>query len=130
MIRKWIKDISKKSNAFAIREITTTEDWNQLLAGSRHQPALLFKHSNRCSLSDLALKRVLNLNTEIEAHCSMYIIDVVKKKSLSQLIADELGVRHESPQALLIYRGYLQDHASHNSIDARWIRSALEAFNP
>jgi len=129
MIRKWIKDISRQSNAFALGEIATTEDWKRILAGSRHQPVLLFKHSRRCSLSDVALARVLNLKSEIEDHAVMYIVNVVNRKSLSQVIADDLGIRHESPQVLLLHGGHVQAHASHNAIDARWIRSALQALN-
>ncbi len=129
MIGKWIKDISSKSKAFALGEIATSEEWKRILAGSHRQPVLLFKHSRRCSLSDVALARVLNLKSEIEERAQIYIVNVVNRKSLSQFIADDLGIRHESPQILLIHRGHVQAHASHNAIDARWIRSALQALN-
>ncbi len=129
MIRKWIKDISSKSNAFALGEIATTEEWKHILDGSNRQPVLLFKHSRRCSLSDVALTRVLHLKSEIEERAKMYIVNVLNRKSLSQIIADDLGIRHESPQVLLLHRGHVQAHASHNAIDARWIRSALQALN-
>jgi len=129
MIRKWIKDLSSKSNAFALREIATTEEWKRILDGSNRQPVLLFKHSRRCSLSDVALTRVLNMKSEIEGHALMYIVNVVNRKSLSQIIANDLGIGHESPQVLLLHRGNVQAHASHNAIDAHWVRSALQALN-
>jgi bacillithiol system protein YtxJ len=45
-------------------------------------------------------------------------IDVVRHRSLSDAAAMRLGLRHQSPQAILIEEGTPVWHASHSSITA------------
>jgi bacillithiol system protein YtxJ len=47
---------------------------------------------------------------------------------LSDTVAERLGVRHESPQALLIKDGRAVWHASHWSITSEALVSALRSY--
>jgi bacillithiol system protein YtxJ len=79
--------------------------------------AFLYKHSTRCGTSLRALmevERFARSGTEIP----VFAIDVVRHRSLSNEAAVRLGVRHQSPQAILIEEGTPVWHASHSSITA------------
>ena len=58
----------------------------------------------------------------------VYIVNVVQDRSLSRQLADDLGVRHESPQTILMQSGEATKHASHREITAQllegWAASA------
>lgn len=96
--------------------ITSINDIETIIDRSRVTPCLILKHSTRCPISTMAKNRVeMNweaLDDEVEA----YYLDLIAYREVSNYIADEFGVRHESPQALLIKDGKCIHHASHLSI--------------
>ena len=77
--------------------------------------AVIFKHSTRCSLSSVAKSR-LERGVEDVTEMSFYYLDVVKYRSISNLIEETLGVRHQTPQLIVLNSGSVVYHASHNSI--------------
>lgn len=77
----------------------TEELFHRLMTGD--EPFLLFKHSNRCSISALALNRFEPFVNEISKLIPVYIVDVVAQKSFSNAIAERFQVHHESPQIIL-----------------------------
>ena len=76
---------------------------------------LLFKHSFRCPISTRAFEAYRAYVTA-HTHTRHGWIDVVDQRPLSQQIASQTGVRHESPQALLFEGGDVVWHASHDEI--------------
>jgi bacillithiol system protein YtxJ len=82
---------------------------------SRSRPQVIFKHSTRCSLSSIAKKR-LEKNEPPEA-ADFYFLDLIKFRSLSNRIAEDFSVSHESPQVLLIKNMECVYEESHNGID-------------
>ncbi len=98
------------------------EDSNSLPMG-----ALIFKHSTRCSISRMVLdrfKREWNLPAE---EMSVYYLDLINYRSLSNDVSEKFEVVHESPQILLIKNGKSVYNASHNMISPRLIQQ--EALN-
>lgn len=80
--------------------------------------AILYKHSTRCPVSFGAkaeVDRFVAGGTDVP----VYILNVVEYRDLSRRVAEDVGVRHESPQALLIRSGDAVKHASHRQITAR-----------
>ena len=63
--------------------------------------ALLFKHSTRCPVSSAAWREVLAFR---KAHpdAAVFVVHVVEQRELSNAIAARTGVRHESPQAIVL----------------------------
>ena len=55
------------------------------------------------------------------------LVIVQRARELSQEIARRTGVRHESPQALVVRNGEVVWNASHYDITADAVRAALEA---
>ena len=45
-----------------------------------------------------------------------YFLDLLKYRSISNKIEEQLGVKHESPQILVIENGVCTYHTSHNDI--------------
>jgi bacillithiol system protein YtxJ len=54
-----------------------------------------------------------------------YLVNVSRQHDLSEAIEARTGVRHESPQALVLQGGKSVWEASHFSITAEEVRSAL-----
>jgi len=84
---------------------------------------LLLKHSFRCSISDRAFKEYEAFRRDHAIETGW--IDVVADRDLSQWIAEETGVEHKSPQALLIKRGEVVWQASHFDITCESLAAAL-----
>jgi bacillithiol system protein YtxJ len=58
-----------------------------------------------------------------ESNISAYYLDLIAYREISNIVADEFGVQHQSPQVLLISGGDVIYHSSHNGIDFDEINS-------
>ncbi|MBW7456676.1 bacillithiol system redox-active protein YtxJ [Paenibacillus sepulcri] len=97
-----------------ITSLNTVQQWNEVLSASRVKPLLVFKHSSRCSVSTGAYDELtawLEDAGELSPPC--FLVEVVDHQELSRAIAEQAGIKHESPQALLIENGMVSWHASH-----------------
>jgi bacillithiol system protein YtxJ len=98
-----------------VTELRQREDLEQLLEKSRNDPVLIFKHSTQCSVSDAAygeFRQFLSHSPDITAA----VVLVIENKSLSDRIAAQFGIRHESPQAIVVEDGRAIWNASHWAI--------------
>lgn len=78
--------------------------------------SLIFKHSTRCSISMMA-KRRFEMDWEaLPADLPVYFLDLIKYREISNQIAQEFQVHHESPQMLLIKDGECILDQSHGGI--------------
>lgn len=66
--------------------------------------AVLYKHSPRCGVSTVARRELERFQRE-NPDTPVFIVDVVASRPLSRRIAERLGVRHESPQAIVVKCG-------------------------
>jgi len=87
--------------------------------------ALLFKHSTRCPVSSAAWREVAAFR---RAHpdAAVYVVHVVEQRPLSNAVAARTGVRHESPQAIVLESGRVAGHASHEGVTAEALEALLE----
>jgi bacillithiol system protein YtxJ len=81
-------------------------------------PVLFFKHSTRCSISLMAKRSFEGGYQFSEEQVVPYFLDLLSFRSLSNKLATDFGVSHESPQLLLVKDGKCIYHASHSDIDA------------
>jgi monothiol bacilliredoxin len=88
--------------------------------------ALLYKHSMTCPISRAAHQEVDTLLAE-HADLPIYMIDVNRSRDLSNQIAERTGIRHESPQAIVLRDGKPTWHAAHYSITRDALEAALSA---
>ena len=94
--------------------LTDEEQLKQIIAKSQNKPQVIFKHSTRCSISAVALQRMQKLPQPVDI--DFYFLDLIANRSLSNKIATEFKVPHESPQVLLIRDGQCVYEESHMGI--------------
>lgn len=89
---------------------------DELMAASYQHPILFFKHSTRCSISSAAEGRLLRAETQLAPKFTLVYLDLLRYRSLSNRLADKLGVEHASPQVLLVQNGECTYYESHFGI--------------
>ena len=94
--------------------LTDEEQLKQIVTKSQNNPQVIFKHSTRCSISAVALQRMQKMPQP--ADIDFYFLDLIANRSLSNKIAAEFKVPHESPQVLLIKDGQCIYEESHMGI--------------
>lgn len=82
---------------------------------SKTKPVVIFKHSTRCSISTMAKGR-LDRATQPDG-VDFYYLDLLAFRPISNRIAEEFSVPHESPQLLLIKNAECTYEETHNGID-------------
>ncbi len=107
-------------------ELRSTGDIDDVVRRSFSVPCLLFKHSTRCEISAMAKYRLEEGWSIEEDTLEAYFLDLIKYREVSNYIAESFSVRHESPQALLIYKGECVFDASHLDISIPVLKTAME----
>jgi bacillithiol system protein YtxJ len=106
--------------------ITSESQLKDILANTE-QPAMIFKHSTRCSISATALNRLeRNWNDAEVAPLKAYYLDLLSYRPVSNQVANVLNVTHQSPQLLLIHQGKCVYNASHMDISYPELKRQLE----
>lgn len=95
-------------------DLTTEEQLSKIGEASAEQPVVIFKHSTRCSISAMAKSRLER--AAAPANVSFYYLDLIRYRHISDKIAHDYQVEHESPQVLLIKNGACVYDESHNGI--------------
>jgi bacillithiol system protein YtxJ len=94
-----------------------------LFALSEERPVLLFKHSTTCPISAHAHREMSRLDAGAAQSVSLVVVQTARP--VSNEIAARTGVRHESPQAILLRRGKPVWTASHYDITAAEVERAV-----
>lgn len=86
----------------------------EIVLKSETRPQVIFKHSTRCSISAVAQQRLRRgaLPDELD----FYYLDLIAYRSLSNKVAEQFDVAHESPQILVIRNGVCVYDESHMGI--------------
>jgi len=104
------------------------DELHRLLDESQTRPVLLFKHSYTCGVSMEALDELvahMNDRAAVDAPPRYAMVTVQTHRAVSNAIANKLGVRHETPQALLIKDGKVVWSASHFRVTAAAVDNAI-----
>ena len=101
-------------------EINSTEELDKLFEKSNETPVVLFKHSTTCPISSSVYHEISGADAEIN------LVIVQHSRSLAMAIAQKTGIRHESPQAIILRNGEPVYHASHFDITAKDVESVLK----
>jgi bacillithiol system protein YtxJ len=108
------------------QRISTLEDLNTLWTSSA--PVLLFKHSNRCECSHAVIDEYRSFTQEHaeEKGLQSALVVVQEARSVANEIESRTGVKHQTPQAILMKEGRVLWHASHWGITRKAMESAFE----
>lgn len=105
------------------RTLSEEKQIAEIVELSHEKPQLIFKHSTRCSISSMAKSRLVReWNLE---NVEPWYLDLIAHRNVSNAIASELGVFHESPQVIVLKDGIVVHDSSHNSISVSEIAQSL-----
>ncbi len=102
--------------------LESTADLDRALDQSRKLPVVFYKHSLTCGTSAFALDEVRAfLASETAARVAVRGVAVQTARAVSNELARRLGVRHETPQILIVTDGTVAWHRSHFRVSAATI---------
>ena len=87
----------------------------ELNKNSLHTPQIIFKHSTRCSISSVIKNRMER--SKAPEGIPFHIVDLIKFRPISNQIAQDYHIEHQSPQILVIVNGKCIYDESHSGID-------------
>ena len=100
-------------------KMTETDAFAELVESSKTKPVVIFKHSTTCPVSALAYERMTDFDGEI------VLVEVQRARELSREIESRTGVKHESPQVLVLRNGHVVWDASHFQIKPEAVADAV-----
>ena len=106
-------------------EVDSIEECNSLM---QKDLVILFKHSPTCPVSWMAHREVMQLRTE-QPDLPLYLISVRRKREVARFIEERTGVRHESPQILVLRQGEVVAAVSHDDVTASAIKDFVGISN-
>lgn len=106
------------------KHLTSMEDLKESLQLSHEQPVLIFKHSTSCGISASAKYELVEGLSDFK-EATVYYLDLLAYRNVSNAIADQLGVTHQSPQVILVKNGEAQYSSSHMAIQSKLIKEAI-----
>lgn len=107
--------------------MSNEDQLSQIVSQSQDTPCLIFKHSTRCSISSMAKMRLESGWNFDSKELKVYYLDLIAHRNVSNQVAEELSVHHESPQMILLDKGEVVLDASHLDCTVEEIRSV---YNP
>ncbi len=98
------------------KPVSDSRELDALFKLSHEQPVVLFKHSTTCPISSAAYKEMAGVQGDVS------LIVVQSARQVSNEVAQLTGIRHESPQTIILRNGRAVWNVSHWRIT----RSAVE----
>lgn len=114
----------KNESALVWNQLNHLDMLNEINTMSENQAVLILKHSTRCAISSMAKNR-LELYWDNAVPILPYYLDLLKYREISNALAINYNVMHQSPQILLLKNGVCIYHASHNEIDFNKIKTLV-----
>jgi bacillithiol system protein YtxJ len=105
---------------FRIDDRTTLEN---LMAASKQKPVIIFKHSNACSISARAYREMEKFDGQVN------ILEVQSAREISREFANLTGIRHETPQVIVLRDGKAVWNASHFDVTAGDVAKAMKSLS-
>ena len=105
-------------------DLNKIEQLHQIRELSKTKPQVIFKHSTRCFISSMMKGRLEKTAPPDET--DFYFLDIIRYRQLSNAIASQFSVHHESPQILLIKHGECTYEESHEGIDMNKIAEQVK----
>ena len=102
-------------------EIDDRSALESLMTDSKQKPVIVFKHSNACSISARAYREMEKVEAEVN------LLVVQSAREVSRELANLTGVRHETPQVIVLRDGKAVWNASHFDVQAGAVAEAVES---
>lgn len=109
-----------------MKQIKTIEAWEEIIEQSKQSPQIVFKFSATCVVSPPAHKQMSKFMKKSDV--PVHLVIVQTDPLISSQIEKDLGVRHESPQVLILSKGRAVWQATHYLIKEKEVRKAIELY--
>lgn len=109
------------------QEIDSLQEWENILRQSSEQKTVIFKHSTTCPVSARAWREVQKFIQNDLSDVLVGMVKVIESRPVSNQIAKDLGVEHQSPQAIVLSDKKVLWHASHGAVTQEQIKDGLNA---
>ena len=103
------------------RTLTEMAELDALFERSREGDIVLFLHDYWCPISSRAYDEMSQVESDVA------LIDVAEGRELTRSVETRTGVKHESPQVLILRDARARWAASHGSITHDAVRDAIGA---
>ena len=108
-------------------KLTDLNQLDQLREHSKKSPIVIFKHSTSCSTSNMVINRLeRNWKEEEMGHVQAYFLDLLSYRQISNAIAEQFNIQHESPQLLVIRNEAAIYAGSHFEINYAAVQQAIQ----
>ena len=101
-----------------LKPLPDTAALEAAISESRERPVIIFKHSRSCGISCEAYDELHAHIADAAVEASYKVITVQSHRGVSDEAAARLGIRHETPQVILLRDGVPVWNASHFRITA------------
>jgi bacillithiol system protein YtxJ len=99
--------------------VSDQQELESLFTRSHERPVVLFKHSLTCPISSAAYQEMSGVGTDVS------IIVVQKAREVSREVENLTGIRHESPQTIILRNGRAVWNVSHWRITRAAVEEAM-----
>ena len=106
-----------------MKVLHTQEDYDEMLEHSKREPVILYKHSASCPISARAQEQVALVKHDLP----VYTLTVQYARELSKQAAEDLGVTHQTPQAIILKNGEPKSDFSHGKVTSESLSEAVAA---
>ena len=104
-------------------EIDDRTALDSLITDSKQKPVIIFKHSDACSISSRAYREM----EKVEAPVNILVVESARE--ISRELANLTGVRHETPQVIVLRDGKAVWNASHFDVQAVAVTEAIQSHS-
>lgn len=111
-------DASKTNGDLHWITLNTLEQLDLIKERSKTKTQFIFKHSTRCGVSRMVISQFKKEYQFNESEADLYYLDLLNHRDISNAIADQFKVMHQSPQLLVVKNGAVVKHDSHSGINS------------
>lgn len=122
-VYEWLGEKEAKEEIWT--SISENDQVEQLFIDSVSTTQIILKHSNSCGTSFFVKRDLESADFWEVKNAKLYIIDVIKNRSVSLYLADKVGIRHESPQLFIIKDEEVAWCDSHGAINRNNVEKVL-----
>lgn len=116
-------------SVMGVRELKKVHEVGELIASSKKKPVFIFKHSTTCPISFNALRDFEQFVKHSESERFDFVMVIVREhRDVSNTIAEQLGVQHESPQAIFVADGKALWDDSHYEITESKLKQVVMMY--
>lgn len=110
------------------KELKSTRQIEDIKKLSSAQKVVIFKHSSRCPVSSMALSRLeRSWDSNEHENTAIFFLDLIRYRDVSNAIAEQFGVTHQSPQIIVVENEKAIYDESHMGISYEEINEQVKA---